>query len=144
VLVALLLTAVAGVLASRLRVDQELRRLLPDDFPSVTRLDRLSEEIGQQSHLYVTVRSPDRAANIRFGEAVFARVEGRPDVHHAIFRRDLQYFEDRALLFASLGDLVDLRRRVIERIRDEVRKQAYGDFSVLDDDASPRGAGTVA
>ena len=137
-LVATALTAVAILLVSNLRIDQELRRLLPDHFPSVTRLDRLSNEVGQQSHLYVTIRSPDRDANITFGEAIAERLEQREDVRYAIFRRDLSFFEDRALLYASLGDLVDLRRKVIARIREEVSKQAFGDIAadLEEDDAT--------
>ena len=131
VLVALVLTAAAGWMASNLKVDQEMRRLLPDDFPSVVRLDRLQDEIGQQSHLYVTIRSPDREANIAFGRGVYERIAQREDIRYVLFERDLTFFDDHALLYASMGDLIDLRRRVILRIREEVRKQAYGDFSVL-------------
>ena len=128
-LVAAALTALAVLTASKLRLDQELRSLLPNDFPSVTRLDELSSRLGQQSDLYVTIRSPSRESNIAFGEAVAAKLGERDDIRYVVFRRDLSYFEERALLYASLGDLLDLRRRVIVKIREEVRKQAFGDFS---------------
>ena len=48
IVVAFLLVALAsGWLTTRLRIDQELRRLLPDDFPSVVGIDRLSDEIAK-------------------------------------------------------------------------------------------------
>lgn len=132
VAVTLCLCVVALWMASQLRIDQELRRLLPDDFPSVTRLDRLSGRLGQQSDLYVAIRSPSRDANIEFGTKVAAAVADRDDIRYAVFRRDLSYFDQNALLYAPTGDLLDLRRRVILRIRDEVRKEAFGDFSLRD------------
>src|SRR5688572_19958052 len=70
VLAFLLLASVSFLLATRLRVDQELRRLLPDHFPSVTRLDRLATEVGNQTDLYVAIRSPSRDANLAFGHAL--------------------------------------------------------------------------
>lgn len=127
----LLLTALSLVFASRLRVDQELRRLLPDDFPSVTRLDRLATEVGNQTDLYVAIRSPSRDANIAFGHALADALRGHPDLKHVIFHRDRAFFETNALLFADIEDLVDLRRRLIERIRDEVRKKAMSGLSVM-------------
>ena len=132
IVVAFLLVALAsGWLTTRLRIDQELRRLLPDDFPSVVGIDRLSDEIGNQSDMYITIRSPSRDANIAFGDAIAARVAEHPDLRHVIFHRDRAFFEHHALLYADITDVLDLRRRVIERIRDEVRKQAYGELSLL-------------
>lgn len=133
-LVTALLVVVATMLASRLRIDQELRRLLPDHFQSVQRLERLSTRLGQQSDLFVTIRSPSREANIAFGERLAERLAERNDVRFVQFRRDLAFFEERALLYASLADVVDLRRRVIHRIREEVRKKAFGEFDSAEDE----------
>lgn len=121
---------VSAAAASQLRLDQELRRLLPESFSSVQRLRELDSRAGQQSDLFVTVRSPSRDANIAFGEAVVEALAGHPKLRHVSFRRDLRFFEEHALLYASLGDLLDLRRRVIARIRQEVRKEAFGGLSM--------------
>lgn len=123
--------ALCAALASQLRVDQQLRRLLPDDFPSVVGIDRLASRIGNQADLYVTIRSPSRAANVAFGDAVAAALEGHPQLRSVVFRRDRSYFDRHALLYADIADLLELRRRVIQRIRDEVAREAYGEMSVL-------------
>ncbi|MFO0635395.1 MAG: MMPL family transporter [Nannocystaceae bacterium] len=140
VAVFLLLSVVSGVLATRLRVDQELRRLLPNDFPSVVGIDRLADEVGNQSDFYITIRSPSREANLRFGEAIAGKLEDHPDLRHVIFHRDREFFEHNALLYADIADLLDLRRRVIERIREEVRKAAYGEMSLLTEAERKAGA----
>jgi predicted RND superfamily exporter protein len=129
----LLLTVVCTVLATRLRIDQELRRLLPDDFPSVVGIDRLGDEVGNQADLYLSIRSPSREANVAFGNALEKKLADNPDVRFAIFRRDRAFFDHHALLYADLGDLLELRRKVILRIRDEVRKEAFSGFSLLGD-----------
>jgi len=131
VAVFLALAAVSSVFATRLRVDQELRRLLPDDFPSVVGLDRLGREVGNQSDLYVTIRSPSRDANLAFGKTLEDALQGHPDLRHVIFHRDRAFFEDNALLYADITDLLELRQRVIERIRDEVRKKAMSGLTLL-------------
>lgn len=146
-MVTAVLVVLAAMLASKLRIDQELRRLLPTDFPSVTRLDALSARIGHQSDLYVTIRSPSREANIAYGEALAGELATRDDVRFVQFRRDLGFFEDRALLYANLADVVDLRRKVIHRIRQDVRKRAYGDFggdAAASGSAAPDGEASAA
>lgn len=121
--------------ASRLTIDQELRRLLPDDFPSVERLERLEGRVGESSDLFVTIHSPSRAANIAFGEALTPRMEAMPEIRHAVFRRDFSFFEERALLYAPLTDLLELRRDVIDRIASEVARSAYGSLESPEADA---------
>jgi len=129
VLGAIVFALLGGWAASRLRLDQELRRLLPDHFPSVAQLDRASERLGNQNDLYVTIRSPSREASIAFGERLETELRERDDLRWVTFRRDRTFFADNALLFADLEDLLELRRELIGRIRDEVARQAYGDFA---------------
>lgn len=131
VLVFLVAVAACVAVASRLRIDQELRRLLPDDFPSVVGIDRLGDAIGNQADLYLSIRGPSREANVAFGNALEARLTEHPDVRFAIFRRDRAFFDHHALLYADLGDLLELRRKVILRIREEIRKEAFSGFSLL-------------
>lgn len=140
VLVFVLASIVFGAIASRIRIDQELRRLLPDDYPSVVGIDRIGEEIGNQADLYLAIRSPSREANMAFGTALAERLADHPDLRFAIFRRDRAFFEQHALLYADLADLLELRRKVILRIRDEVRKQAFAGFSLLDEPKAKDGA----
>ena len=120
---ALVLGALALWLAMGLRVNQELRALLPEDAVSTVRIDALSERLGNQSDLYVAIRSPSREANVRFGAEMAAALRGRADVRYVLFHLDRAFFETNALLYADLEDLLDLRCRVIDRIRAEVRRE---------------------
>ncbi|MEM6990406.1 MAG: MMPL family transporter [Myxococcota bacterium] len=129
VLWTLLFAVLAAAGASQLKLDQRLRYLLPADFPSVSGIDRVTERLGNQSDVYVTIESPSREANIALGDAVATAMADMDSLRWVLFRRDYEYFEDRALLFLPTADLLDLRTRVIERIQDEVRRKAYGDLA---------------
>ena len=67
VLVGVLLALPAVWLTSQLHIDQNFRRLLPDNAVEVKRLDATDHRIGNQSDLVLAIRSPDREANIAFG-----------------------------------------------------------------------------
>jgi hypothetical protein len=123
VLSALIVGALGLWFALQLRVDQELRVLLPEDALSTSRIDALSDRLGNQSELYVTVRSPSREASLQYAEKLAEGLRARPELRYALFHLDRSFFERNALLYVDLEDLLDLRCRVIERIRAEVRKE---------------------
>ncbi len=131
---------VIGVLgffgARQLGINQELRAMLPDDAPSVIRLDTVSERLGNQSDLYVAIRSPSRDANLAFGAKIADALAQRQDIRYVLFHRDPTFFKDNALLYAKLGDLLELRARVIAAIQARVRAEmsAFGDEAPADED----------
>ncbi|MCY1067580.1 MMPL family transporter [Nannocystis sp. RBIL2] len=123
VVVALVLGVLGYFGTRRLGIDQELRALLPDDAPSVTRLDAVTDRLGNQSDLYVTIRGPSREANLALGAAIAADLEQRDDIRYVLFRRDPAFFRDNLLLYAGLQDLLDLRQQVIDAIQARVRRE---------------------
>lgn len=95
VLVAALLTGVGIWSASRLSIQTDLARLLPDDYPSVQALDRLREMVGGESEATVAIKSPSFAANLAFAEALVPQAlaltdeqRGEPLLLRAELRRD--------------------------------------------------------
>ncbi len=130
---ALIAAAAGGWGILQLTIDPDLKALLPSDHPSVSRLETLQQRIGGQSDLIVEIRSPDREANIAFGRALVERMEKIPELRYALFHRDLSFFKDNALLYLPLRDLLDLRQKIIRRIREEVRSQVVEDLEGPDD-----------
>ena len=118
----ILLAIPAIWLTLQLPIDQNFRRLLPDDAVEVQRLDATDHRIGNQSDLVIAIRSPDRTANIEFGTQLAKELRIRKDLElrYVTFARDAAFFEKNALLYASLSDLLDLRERVRERIKKSV------------------------
>ena len=136
---AALFTAIMVLAGTRFSIDPDLKALLPDDYPSVTRLENLRQRLGTQSDFVVEINSPDREANIKFGKVLAARMEALPELRYVIYHRDLDFFEDNGLLYLPLSDLLDLRHRVIKRIRDEVRSETVVDLLGDDEDEEESG-----
>ena len=87
------------------------------------RLKETDKRIGNQSDLIIAIRSPDREANIKFGHQLTQALEARKDLdlRYVLFHLKTKFFEDNALLYASLADLLDLRDRVRRRIKAAVK-----------------------
>ncbi len=128
---AVIVSVAGGWVGAGMNIDPDLKALLPDDYSSVTRLEELQRRIGTQSDFVVEVNSPDRAANIRFGKALAARMEQLPELRYVLFHRDLSFFKENALLYLPLPDLLKVRRRVKDRIRQAIIDK---DDLGLDDD----------
>ena len=100
VLLVALILAVPVILSTlNLKVDQNFRRLLPDDAPEVQRLKETDKRIGNQSDLIIAIRSPDREANIKFGHQLTQALEARKDLdlRYVLFHLKTKFFEDNAL-----------------------------------------------
>ena len=142
VLMGAALVAAAGLWGgTKMEIDPDLKALLPADYPSVTRLEELQRRVGTQSDFVVEINSPDRKANIRFGRALAARMERLPELRYVVFYRDLSFFKDNALLYLPLPDLLKLRRRVVKRIKDEIRARTITSLEDDEDDSEAKKGG---
>ncbi len=146
ILLALVASGVALWGTSHLRINQDLKSFLPPDAKSVTRLEKLRARIGAQTDLLITIASPDPKANIAYGNALAKRMSELKELRFVIFKRDISYFERHALLYLPVKDLLDLRKKVLRRIKKEVAKKLIVDFEDDDDEggkgkATGKGAG---
>lgn len=148
-LVAALLTAAGGWLASRLTVDTDLAKLLPPDYPSVVALDRLSRTVGGDAIAAVIVQSPDPAANRAFAEALIPRLQalrrpnGEPMLTDVEYRRDVPFLEKHALYLATDAELDTLERFLRDRI-EQGRLEANPMLLDLDDEEGGAESGAAA
>lgn len=116
------LTILAWQGVKRIRIDTDLRALLPAKHQTVQRLETVRDNIGGQSFFLVEIRSPDRQANIRFGEKLAAKMRKMSNFRFVIFHREVEFLKRHALLFLPIKDLLDLRDDVISSIKKEVAK----------------------
>jgi predicted RND superfamily exporter protein len=128
--------------AMGLRVDDDLKVLLPPHAQSIERLEALKARMGNQSDLVISVQSPSRDANLTAAAAIAERLRARDDIRFVVFRQDRTFFETNLLLYLGLDDLLDLRRRVIERIQTEVRNELSLGFDDDEDEAPKAQAAT--
>ena len=145
----LALAALGAWAARDLRIDADLARLLPPEYPSVQALDGLRREVGGESDVAVVVRSPSRAANRAFAEALLPRAlalrdprTGEPRFTRADYRREVDFLRRHALYFATDAELDSLETHLRREAR--AARQAANPFYVdLDEaDGPAEGGGT--
>ena len=119
----LVVMVVAFIGASKLTISQDFRRMLPQSSSSIQQLLTIDERIGNQSDLYVVIKSDSRDDNIQFGTELESELRRFKELRSVTFRRELGYLEDRALLYLSLSELLEIHDDVKEAIQDEVRRE---------------------
>jgi predicted RND superfamily exporter protein len=130
----LLLFAVAAALASKLELKTAIAELLPSDDPGVVALEKTQKRLGDMSLLLVGIRSPDRAANLRYAEVLTEKLRALPKttVDLATYHvRDLRaFFEKNKWLYIGESDLAAIR----DRLRNEISRRKNPLLIDLSDD----------
>ncbi len=130
-----IVTAFAGLLASRLELRTKFDQLLPDTQPSVVELRRVAERTADVSNVFVVLEGDDRVVLREMGDAIAPKLRaiGAPWVTSASqgVHDARAFLMARAGLFATVDELRTLEEDVEERWDREVTK-AFG--ADLDDD----------
>lgn len=111
-LVAALITVVAGFFAARLEINSDLRVLLPPDHTVVRSLERIESTFGSTNSVNVVAKGGTAEARHAFTDALEAQIEGHPlfrDVDHGL---PSGFFAERALYYLSEAELDELKQRV--------------------------------
>jgi uncharacterized protein len=117
VLAAAAALAVAAIpFAFRLDMNTDLASLLPANSPAVRSFREFESQVGGHSFLSVFIQSPDRAANIRFGEDLARRLSGRDWAYQVQFRRDTAFLHKRWPFLLSAGELEKLETELRDAI----------------------------
>ncbi|MEM6294535.1 MAG: MMPL family transporter [Myxococcota bacterium] len=117
-LVALVLTAIAGVLAAKLHVDSDLRRLLPRDHEVVVALESIEETFGSTGSVNAVVKG-DAEARQAYTEALAEHLDGHPLLKDVDYRLPSDFFVDHALYYLSDGELEQLQTLIDEWLHAE-------------------------
>lgn len=121
--VALCVGFAGAAIASRLQLRTAFVELLPSHDPGVVALTRTQNRMGDLSLLLIGIRSPDPAANLRYAEALTARLHALPPkvvslaTYHVRDVRD--FFQRNKWLYASEDDLESIR----DRLRSEIGRR---------------------
>jgi predicted RND superfamily exporter protein len=124
----------AGLLASRLELRTAFHELLPSHDPGVVALMRTQNRIPDLSLLLIGIRSPDRAANLRYAEALTRKLRQLPPSVLTMATYDVKdlkaFFERNKWLYVSETDLENIR----DRLRREITKKKNPLLVDLSDD----------
>ncbi len=106
-------------LAKNLRIDTDLRVLLPEGTPSKWAIEEAERRRGSTDLYTVAFESPSIEAVARFQRDLADSIQHWPEVIWSQYDQDRSFFEDRALLYLPAEELEDLYDRVSEMVGDE-------------------------
>lgn len=109
---ALVLTAVTGFLASRLKIESDLRALLPADHPVIVSLEGIESSFVRLGSVNVLVRGATPERRHAFADAVAGRLEALPEIDDVEYRLRSDYFADHALYYLSDEEMGELEEHV--------------------------------
>jgi predicted RND superfamily exporter protein len=130
------ITLIAVFLASQLRIEADITRLLPESAPSVAGLERLKEAYGGQIGRLTVVLEAERPSERpsesgraadsttpvdakilqRLAERLAQNLRGIEGVDRVQTKRPLEFFRRHRLLYADIQDLRDAQEYLDERI----------------------------
>lgn len=107
-----LVTVVGALLASRLKVDPDMLKLLPTDDPGVQALLELDKQEGGVNVLTISVSGPDQPTVDAYLADLQTRVEALPEVRYAMWGVDPALGHRIAILQLTVEELKVLRDRL--------------------------------
>ena len=127
IVISTLLTAFCSTYVYQLvrRLETDIAALIPKDYDSVRTLEDIKERVGGVGSLIVLVECSDSERSETFAEDLATKLRGdsyRDYVNYVDYKRDIDFFKDRALLYMDLEDLEEIQFRVEDRVRQEKAK----------------------
>jgi uncharacterized protein len=129
------LTVLSALLASRLRLETDLSKLLPHSHESVRNAEELARRFGGSGNVVVLVSGAPAKDLERFADELAPKLEALPSVTYVEYRRADAFFERHALYYLDPPDLRALRDRVAARRDWEVAQSL--DINLLDEPPPP-------
>lgn len=112
--VALIVTIAAGYLASRLRVDSDLRSLLPQSHPVLRSLDQIEASFGALGSVNVVIKDGTPEQRRAVADAIAERTQKSSMVEDVEYRLRGDFFADHALYYLTDAEMEELDERVQE------------------------------
>ncbi len=129
-----LMTWFTTFLSSKLKIDTDLRVLLPTGTQSVVALQEAEKRMGSTDFLTFAFQSPSAEEVGRFQKTITDSIVKWKEVVWAQYDQDRSFFEKHALVYMPTGELEDLRDRISGMIGNKFAK-ANPLIESLDDDA---------
>lgn len=102
---ALVLTGVSVYLAAMLRVDSDLRSLLPDDHPVLASLDRIETSFGALGSVNVVLKEGAPEQRHALADAIAERAAQSPMVRDVEYRLRSDFFAEHALYYLTDAEM---------------------------------------
>lgn len=129
----LLLVAVSAyAAATRLTINTNQLDLISQELRQVHDVKRVVDMVGGVGHLIITLRSDDEQALKAVADDLAAELEAdKENVRTLTYKISTDFVRERAALFMKTEDLLELKRRVTEKLQDTVRRASPFFFEIV-------------
>ena len=113
------------------RINTELSKLLPEDYPSVKIGNEIKQKFKEKGggDLIIVLDSPNPENNLKVIEALSGFVQKIPEVDRVQYvKKGFEFFDEHKLLFIELDDLHQIKNRIQRKIQREKLGALYIDF----------------
>ena len=114
--IAFILTAIAVYFGSKLTLESDFAKMLPDTSPAVIEKNRAEAKLKNISSMVVLLEGDKPAEIEKYGLALAERLKKLPDIKFVDTGPPIDYFTDRALWYLSVDDLKKLYPELNEKI----------------------------
>jgi predicted RND superfamily exporter protein len=132
---ATVLVALGTFFARSLTLNADLVGLLPRSFPSVQDIEKMRQRFGGQGYVVVIGMGAEPEVLKRFADDMAPRLAGLSEIRYVHYQRPSTFFEEHALYYVDVPDLLAIKDRIDARILWE--KEQANPLVVRLDDAPP-------
>lgn len=123
VIILLVLAAVSGAASSRLTINTNQLELISQDLRQVKDVKRVGDMIGGAGTLIIALRGNDEATLKGVSDELAASLATDPEhVRTVMHKLPTEFLRKRAAMFMSTEDLSEVRRRVMTKMRDAIKR----------------------
>jgi uncharacterized protein len=131
-------TVAAGLLARRLHVDADLRRLLPQEHRVVRGLDDIERTFGTTGSVNVVIKDGPIEARHAFTDAIAEHLAEHPLLENVDYRLPSDFFSDHALYYLSDAEMEALDDKIQAWMHYEFCTEAPDNCLTEPDPEAPR------
>ncbi len=116
-LAVLAVAAGAAPFAASLKIDTDMKKLLPRSYPTVRQMDVAIKKVGDLGYFSLVIENENREESLRFAQAFAKKIEGSPYVRTVLFENPTEFLKQYRFVLTPLEDLGRIRREVLKARR---------------------------
>lgn len=121
VLLAILLSVLGLQKASRLHLDSSLMALLPQNTPSIQRVDSLKNKLGGTGDLIIMLESDHPSQLIPFADTLRQKISMLEWARDVSYAQDDSVMKSKRLLYMDLADIQEIKSRLEHYVHQEIQ-----------------------
>lgn len=126
------LACIGGYVSKDIELKLSLMDLLPQDHPTVSKFNKLTEIVGGVGYVEILLHAEDTESHLKIADELVQKLKQSPLVRSAFYHREEHFFLSRALYYGEIDKLKDLDANVEREIK--VARRKFFDLGLWDEE----------